>query len=142
MWSKRKRAEESTLDMTPLVDVVFLLIIFFMLSTTFIILPGINVNLPKASTEKIELEREKIILTVDNNGKFYMDENHLDEGAIKRELRAVSSKDREIQILLKGDTQCSYGRVVTLLDILRQCELHRVAIVTNKSKESPEGQGQ
>lgn len=134
MWTQRKRAEESTLDMTPLVDVVFLLIIFFMLSTTFIVLPGIRVDLPKASSERITLEPEEIVLSVDEKGALYFNKDRVDDETVLQRLRVASQSDKEVQILLKGDTRSNYGRVVELLDMIRQCQLHRVAIMTRKKR--------
>ena len=78
MWNDRNKAEEPSLDMTPLVDVVFLLIVFFMLSTTFIVLPGIHVDLPRASSERITLEPDEIVLSVDKDGRMYFGEKYRD----------------------------------------------------------------
>ena len=140
MWTHRKKAEESSLDMTPLVDVVFLLIIFFMLSTTFIVLPGIRVDLPKAASERITLVPEEIVLSVDDKGVFYFNKDDVDDETMLQRLRMVSQSDKEVQILLKGDTGCNYGRVVQLLDMIRSCKLHRVAIMTRKKHDGAEPQ--
>lgn len=136
MWTQRKRAEESSLDMTPLVDVVFLLIIFFMLSTTFIVLPGIRVDLPKASSERITLEPEEIVLSVDEKGSLFFNKERVDDETMLARLRMAAHGDKEVQILLKGDSGCSYGHVVNLLDMIRQCQLHRVAIMTKKKRDT------
>lgn len=135
MWSHRKKAEESTLDMTPLVDVVFLLIIFFMLSTTFIVLPGIRVDLPKAASQGVTIEREEIVVSVDEQGSFYFNEDLVDDKTMKERLSLTGVGNKEVQILLKGDSACNYGRVVALLDMVRTCQLHRVAILTSKKKD-------
>ena len=118
--------------MTPLVDVVFLLIIFFMLSTTFIVIPGIRVDLPKASSERITLEPEEIVLSVDEKGALFFNKDRVDDETMLERLRVASQSDQEVQILLKGDTGCNYGRVVELLDMIRQFQFHRVAIMTRK----------
>jgi biopolymer transport protein ExbD len=135
MWVGKKQPEESTLDMTPLVDVVFLLIIFFMLSTTFIVLPGLKINLPAAASEKIEVEPEKLVLSVDEEGTLYFDDELVDRDSMKRKLREAAASDRDVLILLKGDRQCVYGRIVDLLDMVHQTGLNRVAIVTSPEKE-------
>jgi len=139
MWSHKKRSEESTLDMTPLVDVVFLLIIFFMLSTTFIVLPGIKVDLPKASAERVTLEREEIVVSVDERGAFYFNKDAIDDASMRARLSHAGTGNKEVQILLKGDAACNYGRVVELLDMVRSCKLHRVAILTTGKKDGTSG---
>ena len=134
MWSQRKKPEESMLDMTPLVDVVFLLIIFFMLSTTFIVLPGITVDLPKASSERVTVEREEIVVSVDKHGAFYFNKDPVDDETMPARLSSAGQINKDVQILLKGDENCNYGRVVELLDMVRKCGLHKVAILTAGKK--------
>lgn len=138
MWVRRGRSEEPALDMTPLVDVVFLLIIFFMLSTTFIKLPGIKVDLPQASSEKIEVEKNEAVLTVDENGAFYFDEEPVDDAGMLARLSALAAGDREILVLITGDKNSHYGRVVELLGMVRKSGLHRIAIVTGNKAQSHE----
>lgn len=139
MWVGKKQPEESTLDMTPLVDVVFLLIIFFMLSTTFIVLPGLKIDLPEAASEKIEIEMKKCVLSVDREGVLYFDEERVDRESMRQKLMEAAASDPGTLILLKGDRGCGYGRIVDLLDMVRQTGLNRIAIVTSTEKgpESP-----
>lgn len=135
MWTRKREAEESTLDMTPLVDVVFLLIVFFMLSTTFIVLPGIRIDLPKASEETIKLEKEKVFLSIDNNGSVYLGDKPMHPGDLPHRLKQVASEDPETVVVIKGDRHCVYGPIVDVLNTVHQAGLHRIAIVTEKKKE-------
>jgi biopolymer transport protein ExbD len=135
MEFRKKRRDVVNPDITPLVDVVFLLLIFFMLSTTFIVLPGLKINLPAAASEKIEVEPEKLVLSVDEEGTLYFDDELVDRDSMKRKLREAAASDRDVLILLKGDRQCVYGRIVDLLDMVHQTGLNRVAIVTSPEKE-------
>lgn len=141
MWSHRNKSEESILDMTPLVDVVFLLIIFFMLSTTFVVLPGILVELPEASSERVTIEREEVVVSVDRNGEYYFNKDSVDDTTMKERLRSTAAGSSDVQVLLKGDAGCDYGRVVKLLDMIRSCKLRRVAVLTATGKSAPEGKG-
>jgi biopolymer transport protein ExbD len=136
MWVGKRQPEESTLDMTPLVDVVFLLIIFFMLSTTFIVVPGLHIDLPEAASEKIEIETQKAVLSVDREGALYFDEERVDRESMRRKLMEASASNPETLILLKGDRGCGYGRIVDLLDMVRQTGLNRIAIVTSTEKRA------
>ena len=81
MWTRRKHSENANLDMTPLVDIVFLLVVFFMLSTTFIVLPGIKIDLPEASSETVRLEKEEIVLSIEKGGEIYFNKERVDETA-------------------------------------------------------------
>jgi biopolymer transport protein ExbD len=140
MWISRKTQEESSLDMTPLVDVVFLLIIFFMLSTTFIVLPGVKIDLPRAASQKIDVEKLKVVLSVDRQGELYFDKEQVDEEAMVRRLKEAASHNPDMLVLIKGDRDSAYGRNVDLLDMVRRAGLHRIAIITSK-KESKEPKG-
>ena len=65
MEFRRKRREGVTMDITPMVDMVFLLLTFFMLSTTFIVSPGIRINLPKASVDAVRTESRDLHVKID-----------------------------------------------------------------------------
>ncbi len=125
--------------MTPLVDVVFLLLIFFMLSTTFIVIPGIRLDLPRASSEQVEREPEEIVLSVDEQGKLYFGETQVDDAGMRSRLQATALGGKDTQVLLKGDAQCAYGRIVDVLEMVRKSSLHRIAIVTQSGKRQRAG---
>ena len=132
MWVRKKRSDDGNLDMTPLVDVVFLLIIFFMLSTTFIVLPGIKIDLPKVSAQKIELEKTEIVLTVDDSGDLYFDQQPVDMEQMRLRLNAIASENPRTLVLLKGDRSAHYGPVIDVLNAIRTAGLNRIAIITQK----------
>jgi biopolymer transport protein ExbD len=136
MWIHKRHADDSTLDMTPLVDVVFLLIIFFMLSTTFIVVPGLKIDLPKAASRMIEVEKHKVVLSVDKNGGLYFDQDHVDKETMFRLLRRAASENPGMLVLVKGDRNSKYGVNVDLLDMVRRAGLSRIAIVTSARRES------
>ncbi len=136
MWTRRKETEESTLDMTPLVDVVFLLIVFFMLSTTFIVLPGIQIDLPKASEETIKLEKEKIFISIDNNGSIFFGGTAVNADHVLDRLKQVASEDPETVVIVKGDKRCVYEPIVNVFNAVHQAGLHRIGIMTEKAERS------
>lgn len=138
MWHHKRRPDETTLDVTPLVDVVFLIIIFFMLSTTFIVLPGIQIQLPEASSQKIKLEREEFVLTVDKEGRLYFDAETVSREEMEARLRRARTEVQDARIILKGDRDAGYGRVIDLLSLAKDCGLTRIAIVTEDKAEAAE----
>lgn len=138
MWVRKRRSDESNLDMTPLVDVVFLLIIFFMLSTTFIVLPGIKIDLPKVSAQKVELEKTEIVLTVDSSGALFFDQHPMDIEQMRLRLNTIASENPRTLVLLKGDRSAHYGPVIDVLSALHTAGLNRVAIITRKPTKPEE----
>ncbi len=135
MWTPKRQHDEATLDLTPLVDVVFLIIIFFMLSTTFIVLPGIEIELPRASSEKVELEKEEIVLTVDKAGHIYIDDRSVTPEALRAHLTMTHRIDPIRLVVLKGDRGADYGRVIDVLSQIRDCGLNRIAIITKEGDD-------
>jgi biopolymer transport protein ExbD len=117
------------IDIAPLIDIVFQLLIFFMLTSSFIIQPGIKVNLPKAVTsEVVKFENIDILVTSENvtylNGKV----------VTSRELKALlkQAAKRNQSILIKADKRASLGRVVEIWDMARQVGITQINIATNQ----------
>lgn len=125
-----------------MVDLVFLLIIFFLLSTTFRVAPGIRIDLPEASSQKIKTERKEIILTVDSSGSIYVNKDLVEPEALSIRLAASAQADRDTTVLIKGDRNAGFGRMVDVLDRVKHAGLYRIAILTQKVKEQEtEGKG-
>lgn len=134
MSLRARRAKGGSLDITPLVDMVFLLIIFFLLSTTFIVTPGVRIDLPAGSSQKIHKERKEITLSIDQSGIVYLNKEPLDIATLTSRLAASAQEDRDTTVLIRGDTNTAFGQVVELLDTIKHAGLHRIAIMTQKKK--------
>jgi biopolymer transport protein ExbD/biopolymer transport protein TolR len=135
MWHRARKTESGGPDITPLVDMVFLLIIFFLLSTTFIVSPGIRLDLPVASSQKIQKERKELTISVDHSGAVYVDKDPIDSSLLLSRLLAWAQEDRETMVLIKGDRNTGYGQMVDILGTVKQAGLHRIAIVTVPKKD-------
>jgi biopolymer transport protein ExbD len=118
-------------NITSLIDVVLLLLIFFMISTTFVTQPGIRVNLPKASSKvkNVAQESNTIIITADNMIYINREEIHDLE-----ELRSILLDLRQEQpddlIIVKADENVAHGVVVRIMDIAKTSGFSRIAIAT------------
>ncbi len=117
------------IDIAPLIDIVFQLLIFFMLTSSFIMQPGIKVNLPKAVTsEVVKFENIEILITGENvtylNGRV----------VTMQELATLlkQAAKREQTILIKADKRASLGRVVEIWDLARDLGISQINIATNQ----------
>lgn len=137
MWTRKKKSEPAALDMTPLVDMVFLLIIFFMLSTTFIVTPGIRMDLPRGSSDAIVSEKKEIVISIDKEGSVYFNKERVDDSALAAMLRATCGTNRDTAVMIRGDKEAGFGKIVQVLDMVRNSGLHRIAIVTEKKTTEP-----
>jgi len=88
MGFRRKKRDTPRVDLTPMVDVVFLLLIFFMISTTFVEAPGITVKLPKASSRTSEHKVEEVKVYLSSKGEIFLGKERVDEKELQHRLRA------------------------------------------------------
>jgi biopolymer transport protein ExbD len=117
------------LNLTPLIDVVFLQLIYFMLTSSFIMQPGIKINLPHAMTAETMAEKEVSVSISEEGVIFYRDRPvtlvNL-EGSLRRDL-ATNSR---LRLIVKGDKKAEHGIVVNVMDTARKIGISRIAIAT------------
>lgn len=130
----RKRQEEPRVDLTPMVDVVFLLLIFFMISTTFVVTPGISVKLPESSAEGVEKEPEEIKVYLSREGEIWLGEAQLSEETLIKRLAGYGERAKGMTFLLLADREARHGRVVRLMDLAREAGFSRLAIATEERR--------
>jgi biopolymer transport protein ExbD len=134
MLFRRKRRVQPQLNLTPLIDVVLQLLIFFMLSTTFVTQPGIPIKLPRASSTIKNVARESnvIIITADNT-IYINDQKIRDVEELRSLLLELRKKQEEDLIIVKADETVAYGVVVRVMDIAKTSGFNRIAIATRQS---------
>lgn len=128
-----ERRAELDLNITPLVDVVFLLLIFFMVSTTFERKSEINITLPKASEAMKEAKPDTISIAVDAQERIYVNEIPLVNaqlGTIREALERNADGMHEPTIIINADAQASHQSVVKIMDAARQISLTRITFST------------
>jgi len=133
---KKKAKKEFSIDISSLVDVLFTLLIFFSLTSTFVRESGLKVDLPQASSSSTMLEVEKIEITMSPDGNASI--NDIPVASID-ELRSKLSKfDSGMRIkylmVIKADTNTQHGEVTKVLDILKSMKFENIAIATRSSE--------
>ena len=117
------RGNAAQVDLVPMIDIVFQLILFFLVSTTFALLPGITLNLPESSTSE-GVSTAGITITMKENGQIWYKDTEVDLETLSKELESfdkVSFEERaEYPINLEADSLVTNGQIVTVFDILRQ----------------------
>ena len=117
------------IDIAPLIDIVFQLLIFFMLTSSFIMQPGIKVNLPKAVTsETVKAENIEIMVTSEN--VTYLNCKVITNTELKASLKQAAKRNQTI--LIKADRRASLGRVVEIWDMARDIGVTQINIATNQ----------
>lgn len=131
----RRRIEDSPrVDLTAMIDVVFLLLIFFMISTTFIEHPGLKIDLPTAAaTDNLKANREiRVYLTKD--GALYLNRQELSRQELVTRLTTPAPAERDgMTFLLMADQEARHGQVVELMDVAQQAGFSSLAIAIDRA---------
>ncbi len=130
--ARRNRAVAQTgplLDLTPMVDVVFTLVIFFMVSTTFISLEsGLPVDLPQAQTQTQTSDLPTVTIT--GEGRIYLAGAEITEATLAASLRPILETSGATTVVMRADQSIEYGLPVRVMDLIKQAGAERVAIAT------------
>jgi len=129
MQFRRPKTLGTRLDATPMADVVFLLLIFFMLSTSFVVQPGIQVRLPKAVTSEIQLKKD-LILTITTENILFLNEEPVTLDGLGEALQAAFAQREDRLLIIKADQEVKHGLVVHVMDIAKLSGADRLAIAT------------
>jgi biopolymer transport protein ExbD len=117
------------IDIAPLIDMVFQLLIFFMLTSSYIVQQGIRVNLPRAVTSEIT-KQNQIQISISSENIIYLNEKVVTLQELRNFLKDLDNK--EVSVLIKADRKATLGRVVEVWDILREAGLSHINIATTQ----------
>lgn len=115
--------------MTPLMNVFFLLFIFFAFTSSFIFQPGIKVNLPKAITSEV-VQQESTVLIVTKDDRIYLNDREITQDELLSNLRLMAKENSPL--LIKADSRSSLGKVVEIWDMCRREGVSQANIATNR----------
>jgi biopolymer transport protein ExbD len=136
-FARRTRAEVEV-NLTPLIDVVFLLLIFFMVSTTFTKETQISIDLPEASADPTRIAEKQIEISITSTGKFAINEVALLKSNLenlKSAIEKVSGGDNTIPMIITADASTPHQSVVTAMDAAGQLGFVKLSITTKNSTE-------
>ena len=135
---RSERRDEVDLDITPLIDVVFLLLIFFMVSTTFEHNSEINITLPSSSKEITEAKPDAVNVGLDAQGNVYINEKSLVNAQLETIKRALSDALvglNEPPVIISADSNASHQSVVRVMDAARQLGLVKITFATQELQD-------
>lgn len=133
-----KQPEEVDLNITPLIDVVFLLLIFFMVSTTFDHESEVNITLPKASKEIAQAKPDAINVAIDSESRIFINKKELVNSqisTIKEALYDISADLEDAPIIISADEETPYQVVIRTMDAARQLGLVKITFATRINEE-------
>lgn len=134
MGFRRKISESPRIELTPMIDVVFLLLIFFMISTTFIERPGVTIDLPEGGTRQIPVEKLEVQVYLTEDGSVYLQRELITLTDLNTHLAQIGNQvAAEMTFLLLADKSARHGWVIELMEIARRNGFARLAIATDKT---------
>jgi len=135
---KQVEDEEVNIGLTPLIDVVFILLLFFMVTTTFNRHAELKIDLPEASTEAKPSEEKQLEITINADGEFYVNGKSVVNTQQKTLLTAILKElegDKDIPVSLRADAKTPHQSVITAMDALGKLGLTRLSIATTQTGE-------
>jgi len=131
-------SDEPEVNLTPLIDVVFLLLIFFMVSTTFEHQSRIQIELPEATAEATKPDDESLEIIIDAQGRYFLGEQQVVNTELKTLKGAISKVvgGREgLPVIIRADAKTPHQAVITALDATSQLGLTRISLATTRMQE-------
>tara|TARA_R110000796_G_scaffold98628_11_gene206286 strand:- start:26530 stop:26922 length:393 start_codon:yes stop_codon:yes gene_type:complete len=126
------------INVTPFVDVMLVLLIIFMVTAPLLV-AGVPVDLPESRANALEQEQEPVQISIDNEGRIFIEDEELSRGALETRLRDIAADqnpDDPRQIMLRGDKTLDYGLIMGVMGELNRAGLNRVSLVTTGSSET------
>ena len=128
------RSQGTVLNLTPLIDIVFLLLIFFLLTTQFIEEDGIGVRLPTAASA-VDRERDELAVVVTSAGELFVEGQRLSMTELRPRLRDLLGRDTTI--VLRGDREVHLQQVVSVMEQARLAGAARIVVATEQEVPTP-----
>lgn len=132
-----KSRRQVIINITSLIDVLFLLLIFFIVSSTFLEQPGMKLDLPKTSGREIA-QMEGYTLFITSEGTMFLNEEPVTLTDLSRRLKVLASEVEERGLVLKADENVRYGLVVEVMDIAKQSGIGKLVVATRLKEEEKE----
>jgi len=134
MEFERRKKIRTLLDIAPLIDVVFLLLIFFMLSSHFVTHPGIKITLPTAVSAPLHPE-ENIVIHVAGDNSIFLNGKEVSLADLFGELKPKIDEAGEKSVVIKADQKIDLGLAVQIMDIAREADAQALVISTKTEKD-------
>jgi len=129
-----KRKKRVTINITSLVDVLFLLLIFFIVSSTFKEQPGMKLDLPKTESQEA-IQMEGYTLFILSDGSMFINEDPVTMDALRERLTAIAPDTEERGLILKADATTLYGIVVEVMDIAKGSGIEKLVVATSPKEK-------
>jgi biopolymer transport protein ExbD len=120
--------DENEINLTPMLDVVFIMLIFFIVTATFIRETGLDVNRPDQDQPQVVQERGAILIIIDNNNDIWIDGRVVDTRAVRANIERMHAEDPERPVVIQTDPNSNTRTLVAVMDASRQANVYNISI--------------
>lgn len=131
-FSHKQYKEETEINLTPMLDVVFIMLIFFIVTTSFVKESGIEVNRPSAQTSK-QKAKANILIAIRNDNEIWIDKRMVDIRAVRANIERLKASNSQNSIVIQADKDAKTGTLVQVMDQVRLAGITNISISTIKN---------
>ena len=124
--------EITGINVTPLVDIVLVLLIIFMVTANMIVRETVEVDLPRAANTKDKTVQGPVMLTMDKDSKIFFDGIEVENAALMTRMKEAVEKDKEVRAIISADQSLNYGKVMGLIDLVKEAGIAKFALNIQK----------
>jgi biopolymer transport protein ExbD len=131
---RAKEVDEAELDLTPMLDVVFIMLIFFIVTASFVKESGIDVNRPDAATAVVK-ERGNILVAITDTNQIWIDRRQVDVRAVRANIERLHAENPQGAVVIQADKNSKNGLLVQVMDAARLAGVFQVSIAAQEIAE-------
>jgi biopolymer transport protein ExbD len=120
--------EITGINVTPLVDIVLVLLIIFMVTANFIVRETVEVDLPKAANSNDKTVEGPVMITLDKDANIFLDGAPTDMPGLLEKMKAALEKDKEVRAIISADQSLNYGKVMNIIDLVKEAGIAKFAL--------------
>ena len=132
--TQKAAEDEAQIDLTPMLDVVFIMLIFFIVTASFIKEAGVEVNRPEASTSQPK-DNVNILIAINATNEIWMDKRRIDVRSVRANIERLHAENPKGAVVIQADKNSKNGLLVSVMDAARQAGVFNVSIAANQSAE-------
>ncbi len=124
--------EESSIDMTPMLDIVFIMLIFFIVTTSFVKEAGIDINKPVAKSTQQKEKNNNIMVAITGEEEIWIDKRQIDIRSLRASIQSLTSSDEKSNVIIQADKMAKTGILVDVMDQIKMAGIENISIATKK----------
>ncbi len=138
-YSRKRKRLMSEINVVPYIDVMLVLLIIFMI-TAPLLTQGVKVDLPQAASKPVDTQdRETLVVTIDREGRYYLDDRRIAPEELKRRVQAILRARPQTPVMIRGDRNVGYGIVVKAMTLLQSAGAPSVGLITETPAPTERG---